>query len=320
MDIKNVRKWCREFNEGRINVHDEQRSGRPRLPESTVARIDEMVRANRRITLEEIEDGLNEDCSHFSVHKIVSETLGYRKVSARNVCSYTMSEKKSPAKKTSPSKSKPKLLDLILISIKELKDRKGSSLRAIKKHMESAHGVAVDKNSSRITKTVKQALEDGLLAQQSGIGANGSLKLSEKAIEKLKNDQKKASEKKKLKENKEKKAAAAAEKPKKKSSEKKSVKAITKKAKEAKKATPKKPKKDSSAPKKSGEKAKKVKDTPKKKVSKAAKTPKKASKKPAKSSEKKAKKTPAKKASLKPKKVAEKKPKKADKASKASKK
>ncbi|UYV79973.1 hypothetical protein LAZ67_18001240 [Cordylochernes scorpioides] len=83
MDIKNVRKWCREFNEGRINVHDEQRSGRPSLPESTVARIDEMVRANRRITLEEIEDGLNEDCSHFSVHKIVSETLVYRKVSAR---------------------------------------------------------------------------------------------------------------------------------------------------------------------------------------------------------------------------------------------
>ncbi|UYV61659.1 MAP3K15 [Cordylochernes scorpioides] len=40
-----------------------------------------MVHANRRITLEEIEDGLNEDCSHFSVHKIVSETLGYIKVS-----------------------------------------------------------------------------------------------------------------------------------------------------------------------------------------------------------------------------------------------
>ncbi|UYV64642.1 hypothetical protein LAZ67_3001448 [Cordylochernes scorpioides] len=74
VDIKNVWKWFREFNEGRINVHDEQRSGRPSLPESTV---------NRRITLEEIEDGLNEDCSHFSVHKIVSETFGYRKVSAR---------------------------------------------------------------------------------------------------------------------------------------------------------------------------------------------------------------------------------------------
>ncbi|UYV75616.1 hypothetical protein LAZ67_13000750 [Cordylochernes scorpioides] len=91
MDIKNVRKWCREFNEGRINVHDEQRSGRPSLPESTVARIDEMVRANRRITLEEIEDGLNEDCSHFSVHKIVSETLGYRKVSTRKPPAYRYS-------------------------------------------------------------------------------------------------------------------------------------------------------------------------------------------------------------------------------------
>ncbi|UYV70934.1 hypothetical protein LAZ67_8001163 [Cordylochernes scorpioides] len=75
MDIKNVRKWCREFNEGRINVHDEQRSGRPSLPESTVARIDEMVRANRRITLEEIEDGLDEDCSHFSKNTLGDRSL-----------------------------------------------------------------------------------------------------------------------------------------------------------------------------------------------------------------------------------------------------
>ncbi|UYV77595.1 hypothetical protein LAZ67_15001659 [Cordylochernes scorpioides] len=75
MDIKNVRKWCREFNEGRINVHDKQRSGRPSLPESSVARIDEMVRANRRITLEEIEDGLNEDCSHFSKNTLGDRSL-----------------------------------------------------------------------------------------------------------------------------------------------------------------------------------------------------------------------------------------------------
>jgi hypothetical protein len=27
----NVRKWCRMFNEGRANVHDEERSGRPSL-------------------------------------------------------------------------------------------------------------------------------------------------------------------------------------------------------------------------------------------------------------------------------------------------
>ncbi|UYV81664.1 ADCY1 [Cordylochernes scorpioides] len=68
--------------EGQFHKIYIQRHENVSLPESTVARIDEMVRANRRTTLEEIEDGLNEDCSHFSVHKIVSETLGYRKVSA----------------------------------------------------------------------------------------------------------------------------------------------------------------------------------------------------------------------------------------------
>jgi len=89
------KKMCRELNEGRISVNDGQRSGRPSLPESTVARIDKMVRANRRITLEEIEDGLNEDCSHFSVHKIVSETLGYSKVSARWVPRHLTDDHKS---------------------------------------------------------------------------------------------------------------------------------------------------------------------------------------------------------------------------------
>lgn len=83
MDIKNVRKWCREFSEGRKNVHDEPRSGRPSLPESTAARIDEMVRNNRRITLHEIREGLNEECGYFSVQNIVSEVLGYHKVSSR---------------------------------------------------------------------------------------------------------------------------------------------------------------------------------------------------------------------------------------------
>jgi hypothetical protein len=31
MNRKNVTKWCREFFEGRTDVHDEQRSGRPSL-------------------------------------------------------------------------------------------------------------------------------------------------------------------------------------------------------------------------------------------------------------------------------------------------
>jgi transposase len=31
MNQQNVTKWCREFSEGRADVHDEQRSGRPSL-------------------------------------------------------------------------------------------------------------------------------------------------------------------------------------------------------------------------------------------------------------------------------------------------
>jgi hypothetical protein len=31
MNQQNVAKWCREFSEGRNDVHDEQRSGRPSL-------------------------------------------------------------------------------------------------------------------------------------------------------------------------------------------------------------------------------------------------------------------------------------------------
>jgi hypothetical protein len=31
MNQQNVTKWCREFSEGRTDVHDEQRSGRPSL-------------------------------------------------------------------------------------------------------------------------------------------------------------------------------------------------------------------------------------------------------------------------------------------------
>jgi len=31
MNRQNVTKWCREFSEGRTDIHDEQRSGRPSL-------------------------------------------------------------------------------------------------------------------------------------------------------------------------------------------------------------------------------------------------------------------------------------------------
>jgi transposase len=53
----NVRKWYRMFDEGRTDVHGEERSGRPSLiTEDLKSRIDQHIRTNRRFTLGEIHE------------------------------------------------------------------------------------------------------------------------------------------------------------------------------------------------------------------------------------------------------------------------
>jgi transposase len=47
-----VRRWARNFSEGRGNVHDEQRSGRPSVVNDDLVRaVEENVRENRRFTI-----------------------------------------------------------------------------------------------------------------------------------------------------------------------------------------------------------------------------------------------------------------------------
>jgi len=47
-----VRKWFRMFNEGRENVHDEARSGRPSLVnDDLVRKVNERMRDDRRFTI-----------------------------------------------------------------------------------------------------------------------------------------------------------------------------------------------------------------------------------------------------------------------------
>jgi len=82
MDIKNVRKWCREFTGGRTNVHDEPRAGRPSISDETVAKVEQLMLEDRRITVRELCD-IIPDVSTFTVHKILTETLAYHKVCAR---------------------------------------------------------------------------------------------------------------------------------------------------------------------------------------------------------------------------------------------
>jgi len=50
-----VRKWVRMFNEGRENVHDEARSGRPSLvKDDLVRKVNEKVRDDRRFTISDL--------------------------------------------------------------------------------------------------------------------------------------------------------------------------------------------------------------------------------------------------------------------------
>jgi len=50
-----VRKWVRMFNEGRENLHDEARSGRPSLVnDDLVRKVNEIVRDDRRFTVSDL--------------------------------------------------------------------------------------------------------------------------------------------------------------------------------------------------------------------------------------------------------------------------
>ena len=50
-----VREWVRMFSEGRENVHDEARSGRPSfVNDDLVRKVSERVRDNRRFTIPDL--------------------------------------------------------------------------------------------------------------------------------------------------------------------------------------------------------------------------------------------------------------------------
>ena len=81
MDVKNVRKWCREFTAGRTEIHDEERSGRPSISDETVAKVEQIMRQDRRITLDLCI--LIPEVSRSTIGRTLTEKLEYRKVCAR---------------------------------------------------------------------------------------------------------------------------------------------------------------------------------------------------------------------------------------------
>ena len=79
---KNVKKWCREFSEGRTDFHNEQRRGRSSLiSDDLLQKIEGEIRANRRVTIRELHHIIPE-VSKTTIHEGLTEKLGYRKLCA----------------------------------------------------------------------------------------------------------------------------------------------------------------------------------------------------------------------------------------------
>ncbi|GFU21283.1 HTH_48 domain-containing protein [Trichonephila clavipes] len=55
MNESSIQKWCVQFKNGRTNVRDEEKSGRPSIvTDELVTKVDEDIRENRRFTVMEL--------------------------------------------------------------------------------------------------------------------------------------------------------------------------------------------------------------------------------------------------------------------------
>ena len=81
LTLRSVRLWCSEFENGRENLNDNERAGRPRVSvtDDNTARVGAMVKGVRRLRIKDIAQEL--DISF--VNAFIHECLGYRKASCR---------------------------------------------------------------------------------------------------------------------------------------------------------------------------------------------------------------------------------------------
>ncbi|UYV72181.1 K02A2.6-like [Cordylochernes scorpioides] len=83
LDRSNVYRWYKMFSEGREDVNDEVRAGRPSTSTTNekINEVEKMILANRRITVREVAEDLN--ISIGSCHSIFMNDLGLRRVAAK---------------------------------------------------------------------------------------------------------------------------------------------------------------------------------------------------------------------------------------------
>ncbi|PNF42584.1 hypothetical protein B7P43_G04699, partial [Cryptotermes secundus] len=80
---RTVARWVKAFNEGRQNVADMRRPGRPSVSEEEVYALSALLESDRRHTIRELarETGL----AHTTMLQILKERLGIRKIASRCV-------------------------------------------------------------------------------------------------------------------------------------------------------------------------------------------------------------------------------------------
>ena len=105
MTIKHVRKWCKWFKEGRKDVHDERRSGRPSTSDEMVAQVEKTMLRDRRLTTYELSEMIP-DVSKSNIHRILTDKLGYVKVCARWVPRMLSEERNAHKGFVSPSRQR----------------------------------------------------------------------------------------------------------------------------------------------------------------------------------------------------------------------
>lgn len=96
-----VFQWHKDFSEGRELVEDEPRSGRPATSKTVqnIAKVQQLVTENRRLTVINISDELN--LNPRTVHEILKENLGLRKLCAKMVPKNLTPEQKETRKNVS---------------------------------------------------------------------------------------------------------------------------------------------------------------------------------------------------------------------------
>ena len=83
INAASVRKWCTMFRNGRTDLHDAERSGRPSvITDALKQKVNRFIRENRHFTISEV----YEQCPKVSgriVYEIVTEHLQYSKIARR---------------------------------------------------------------------------------------------------------------------------------------------------------------------------------------------------------------------------------------------